>query len=96
MALSKVVDITSVEYAPNEYIIRATEITSVIEDDVLLSSSIFRLVYNPSQKQEAIDYGNADITAMANHFFTDTVVANWDKPQAGGNNPADIPADIPA
>ena len=91
MALSKVVEITSVEYAPNEYTIRATEITSVIEDDVVLSSSTHRLVYNPSQKQEALDYGNADIAAIANHFFTETIIANWDNIQAGGN-PADIPA----
>jgi hypothetical protein len=91
MALSKVVEITSVEYSPNEYTIRATEITSVMEDDVVLSGSTHRLVYNPSQKQEAIDYGNANITAMANQFFTETIVANWDNIQTGGD-PADIPA----
>lgn len=91
MALSKVVQITSVEYTPRTYTIRATETTSVVEDGVVLSSSNHRLVYNPSQKQEAIDYGNAEITAMANQFFTDVIVANWDDIQSGGN-PADIPA----
>lgn len=91
MALTKVVEITSVEYTPLDYTIRATEKTSVMEDGVVLSSSNHRLVYNPSQKQDAIDYGNDEITAMANQFFTDTIIANWDNIQDGGD-PADIPA----
>ena len=91
MALTKVVEITSVEYTPQDCTIRATEKTSVMEDDVVLSTSSHRLVYNPSQKQDAIDYGDATITALANQFFTDTIIANWDNIQNGGN-PADIPA----
>lgn len=95
MALTKVKELTSIEYAPSEWTIRATEVTKIVETEgdveTIVSTSNHRLVYTPDAKQDAIDYGDDNLTALANQFFTETIIANWSIIQSGGN-PADIPA----
>lgn len=78
MTYEKTISVTSLEFVSAENSIFITETTSVYEVDgenkTLLSSSDERKRWNPSQKQDALDYGHDGVTALANLYFTQELV----------------------